>query len=187
MQQRFCDTDPETMTGRLLMTGSGYNPSTADWWPPVSDAVITRGPKNPPTTSTNGTRANVWGYAPAQGQYILHCVGRSMIKMARTIKCLRDRTKWHAENIEAVRVSPYDMHSVAVPGVVLQERPVKQGGDDQPRKKPTGRKIYIKGENIRAYGYTQGCPGCDHERRYGPCRTTKGHSEACRIRIMGEL
>ena len=58
---------------------------------------------------------------------------------------------------------------------------------DRPHKKPTGRKVYIKGEDIRAYGYTIGCPTSDHERRYGSGRTIKGHSDACRARIVTEL
>ena len=49
------------------------------------------------------------------------------------------------------------------------------------------RKLYIKGEDIRAFGYTVGCVKCDHDRRYGPGRTTKGHSDACRARIVEEL
>ena len=107
--------------------------------------------------------------------------------MARTIKCLPDQAKWNAANIEAVRISPFDLANVTEPGVVLQERPARDGDADRPRKKPNSRKIYIKGEDIRAFGYTEGCPRCDHERRYGPGRTTKGHSDACRSRIVAEL
>ena len=59
--------------------------------------------------------------------------------MARTIKCLPDQAKWNAANIEAVRVSPFDFANVAEPGVVLQERPAKEGDVDQPKKKPTSR------------------------------------------------
>ena len=74
------------------------------------------------------------------------------VKMARTIKCLPDQAKCNAENIEAVRVSPFDLHKVAEPVVVLQERPAKESDTDHPRKKPNGGKIYIKGEDIRVYG-----------------------------------
>ena len=54
-------------------------------------------------------------------------------------------------------------------------------------KETTVRKVYIKSEDTRAFGYTIGCPKCDHDRRYGPGRTTKGHSDACRTRIIAEL
>ena len=55
------------------------------------------------------------------------------------------------------------------------------------KKAAISRKIYIKGEDIRVYGYTVGCAKCDHERRYGPGRTTNGHSDACRARIIGGI
>ena len=79
--------------------------------------------------------------APRTGQYILHCVERNVIKMARTIKCLPDHAKWNPADIEAVRASPFDLANVTEPGVVLQERPAKEGDVDQPKKKPTNRKI----------------------------------------------
>ena len=126
------------------------------------------------------------GICPSTGQYILHCVERDTIKMARTIRALPDQVKCNAEMIEAVRVSPFDCHKSAEPGVILQDRPAREGDTDQLKKRPNGRKIYINGEDLRVYGYTGSCPRCDHERRCGPGRTTKGHSDACRSRIRAE-
>ena len=37
------------------------------------------------------------------------------------------------------------------------------------------------------FGYTSGCPRCDHELKWGPGRTSRPHSERCRSRIMAEL
>ena len=88
---------------------------------------------------------HISGICPSTGQYIVHCVERNIIKMARTIKCLPDQAKWNAESIEAVRVSPFDLHMSAEPGVILQERPAREGDTDQPKKRPIGRKLYIKG------------------------------------------
>ena len=47
--------------------------------------------------------------------------------------------------------------------------------------------MYIKGEDLRAFGCTVGCPRRDHKRRYGPGGATKVHSKQCRERIMEEL
>ena len=127
------------------------------------------------------------GICLSAGQYILHCVERNTIKMARTIRALPDQVKWNAESIEAVRVSPFYCHKSAGHGVTHHDRPARDGDTDQLRKRPNGRKIYIKGEDLRVYGCTDSCPRCDHERRYGPGRTTKGHSDACRFRIVSEL
>ena len=107
--------------------------------------------------------------------------------MARTIRANPDPAKWDADHIDSVRVSPFELHRSAEPGVVLQDRPAREGDTDQLKKRPIGRKIYITGEDLRVYGYTESCPRCDHERRYGPGTTTKDHSDACRSRIIAEL
>ena len=86
------------------------------------------------------------GICPSTGQYILHCVKRNTIKIARTIRALPDQVKWNSENIEALRVSPFYCHKSAGHGVTLQDRPVTDGDTDQLRKRPNGRKIYTKGE-----------------------------------------
>ena len=65
------------------------------------------------------------GICPSTGQYMLHCFKRSIIKMARTIRALPHQAKSNAENIEAVRVPPFDLHKSAEPGVILQERPAR--------------------------------------------------------------
>ena len=72
----------------------------------------------------------------------MHCVERNVIKMARTIKSFPDQAKWNAANIEAVRFFPFDLANVAEPGVVLQERPAKEGDVDQP-KKETNQQEYL--------------------------------------------
>ena len=107
--------------------------------------------------------------------------------MARTIRALPDQVKWNAENLGAVRVSPFDCQRSVEPGVVLQDRPSREGDADQLKRRPNGRKIYIKGEDLRVYAYTDSCPRCDHERRESLGRTTNGHSDACRSRIIAEL
>ena len=49
------------------------------------------------------------------------------------------------------------------------------------------RRLYIKKADVEAFGYTEGCVKCDHDLLYGYGRTTKGHSDQCRRRIMEEL
>ena len=127
------------------------------------------------------------GMCPSTGQYIVHDVARKVIKMARTIKRHPDETKWNAGDVEAVAVSPYNQHVADEQGVALADRPEQPGDADQPKAKAGVRKLYIKGADIQAFGYTVGCVKCDHDRRYGPGGTTKGHSDACRARIVAEL
>ena len=104
-------------------------------------------------------------------------------RMARTVKAIPDEAKLYAANVEAVRVLPYDEHTAREQEVIFQDRPEQPGDADVPKNRAV-RKLYIKGEDIKAFGLTKGCQKCDHELRYGPGRTTKGHSDACRQRII---
>ena len=47
--------------------------------------------------------------------------------------------------------------------------------------------VYIKPKDLERYGLTRGCNKCDHERNYGPGRTSAAHFNICRDRIMKEL
>ena len=49
------------------------------------------------------------------------------------------------------------------------------------------RRLYVKASDIEEFGYTRGCPKCDHALEYGPGRTSKPYSKRCWDRIMGEL
>ena len=120
------------------------------------------------------------------GQYVVFDPDLSAVRMSRTVKLLPDEVKWNANNIESVKVTPYDEFVAQDPGVIFQDRPANPDEQDPPRKQHA-RKLYLKAEDFRAYGHTVSCPRCDHERRCGPGRTTKGHSDACRQRIVAEL
>ena len=49
------------------------------------------------------------------------------------------------------------------------------------------RQVYIQPKNLERYGLTRGCKKCDHERNYGPRRTSAAHSKTCRDRILKKL
>ena len=79
------------------------------------------------------------------------------------------------------------MHGAKEPRVVFKDvssAPEAPKADEPSRK---SRRLYIKLSDVEAYGYTEGCPKCDHDLKYGFGRTTKGHSDKCRARITAEL
>ena len=82
--------------------------------------------------------------------------------------------------------TPYSMHEPPEPTVIFKERPAQP---EQPRqeRQVVARQVHIKPHDIETHGYTKGCPKCDHERNYGPGRSSRLHSQACRERIMAEL
>ena len=156
---------------KLHMRGSGSDQLTVDWWLLLSDAVINSGPKSPLTRSTNGIRAYFWVYVPAQVN--ISCTA------------LREASsKWPGRS-EFFQIRPNGMQRIlrlsecrhlTCTSRLNWERYSKsdlpEGDTDQPKKKPTGRKIDIKGEDLS---------------RYGSGQKTKVNSEACRYRMLAEL
>ena len=81
--------------------------------------------------------------------------------------------------------TPYHLHATPEQVVTLTE-----GGDPEQLlldRPGLARRIYLKGADFKAFGFSDGCPKCGHARRYGPGRTTAPHSEQCRQRVMIEL
>ena len=78
------------------------------------------------------------------------------------------------------------MHEAKKPEVIFKDQVAKprDGFEDVARG---ARRVYIKAKDIEQYGYTSGCPKCEHEMKYGKGRTTVPHSERCRQHIMAEL
>ena len=64
------------------------------------------------------------------------------------------------------------------------------GERPQPESDPKpvlARKLYVRKDDIKDFGFTEGCPKCDHWRKYGQDGCQKPHSDACRERITLEL
>ena len=80
---------------------------------------------------------------------------------------------------------PFQLHVPKEPRVIFRD----QNGDLEAPKGNIrlARRLYIKKADVEAFGYTEGCAKCDNDLKYGYGRTTKGHSDHCRQRIMGEL
>ena len=141
----------------------------------------------PLSNSPDGRRWHVGlflGIDRRTGQYIVH--GEHGIKFARTIIRLPDANKWNKEALEKLNVTPQSLHIPKEPEVVFRERPADKT-EAVAQKQIISRQVYIKQADIRKFGLTRGCPRCDHELSYGPGRTSRPHSLACRQRIMGEL
>ena len=64
---------------------------------------------------------------------------------------------------------------------------VEERAVDAAAKTRIARRVYIGAKDIARYGYTGGCPKCEHEMRYGPGRSTANHSEVCRTIMMDEI
>ena len=80
----------------------------------------------------------------------------------------------------------YDIHQPREPEVIFREK----NGEQMANPKELismARQVYIKPKDLERYGLTRGYKKCDHERAYGPGRTSAAQSKVCRGRIMKEL
>ena len=73
------------------------------------------------------------------------------------------------------------------PVVIIQERKGPGPQQGQPNPPIVARRPYIRQRDVELYGYTHGCPKCDHARLHGANRTTVKHSETCRARLLAEI
>ena len=126
------------------------------------------------------------GVCPMTSQYILCNQDTGAIAYARTILRTPDELKWDAKILEGITTTPYIQHVPRAQEVTFQEHLGEQPTDDV-KKIQIAKKLYVRPADLKAFGYTKGCPKCDNELRYGPGRTTKSHSDSCRDRIIARL
>ena len=121
------------------------------------------------------------------GQYVFWA--DNDIRYCRTMLRMPDAQKWSAESLATITGTPWDVHAreAAAPEVVFKPRDEVAETAARAEEPLQRRRVYIKQSDIEAFGYTEGCPRCEHGLRYGPNKTQKGHNDACRARIMGEL
>ena len=110
------------------------------------------------------------GFFQKTGQYIGYDPSRDVIMYSRTVHRLPDERKCDAEALEKLSVTPYSLHAPPE-----QKVHFPAGGDPEEfvRDRPgLARRVYLKNSDFKApIGLTDGCPKCDHWRRYGPGRT----------------
>ena len=94
--------------------------------------------------------------------------------------------KWDRDRMAEVGIAPWNLHEAKQRAVIFKDQ-VDRPRDDVENIARASRRVYIKATDIENYGYTSGCPKCEHAMRYGKGRTTVPHSELCRQRIMTEL
>ena len=125
------------------------------------------------------------GICRMTGRYLIWDDGAATA--ARTIVRLPDVQKWDKDKVAAVISRPWQLHERKEPVVQFREPTEGAVQEQVPEQTRETRRLYIKRADVEAYGYTQGCPKCDHDLQFGFGRTTKGHSDSCRKRISVEL
>ena len=99
---------------------------------------------------------------------------------------LPNAQKWCRESVAKISATPFQLHVDQGPDVVFQDKKTV-AENVRPQEPIVARRVYMSKKDFEMFGYTSGCPRCDHELKWGPGRTSRPHSERCRTRIMAEL
>ena len=128
----------------------------------------------------------VWlGVDLRSGQYILWDPKLAGLRNSRTLLRLPDVAKFDREKVADITITPWTEFHEPEPRVRFPEVPKPPDAvRDELRQV---RRAYIRQSDLGKYGYTEGCPKCEHIIQFGPDRCTVNHSEACRTRISDKL
>ena len=99
---------------------------------------------------------------------------------------LPDGQKFDNDRAAAVSMTPFSTHAAERPKGVFAEKlvdPVETNPDAVAKV----RGIYIKKEDLEAFGFTPNCKWCGSALTYGNAQGSMPHSIACRLRIIEEL
>ena len=107
------------------------------------------------------------------------------IAYSRTVVQVPDQQTWNMEKVSGVNIRPFQLHTPKEPRVIFRDTSGEADAENGDLR--VCRRLYIKKADLEAFGYTEGCVKCDHDLLYGYGRTTKGHSDQCRQRIMKAL
>ena len=131
----------------------------------------------------------IWLGTNSRTQEVFIGTGSGVFK-CRTIKRLPEEEKWNAELVNFMKGTTWQ----PVPGrggtelrasvKIAERQDVLPGIETGTQRDQQARRMYIVKEDIKNYGYTKGCKGCNAIRCGGIARN---HSEECRTRIEARI
>ena len=128
----------------------------------------------------------VWlGVHRRTNQYIIFDAVNG-IRHARTIMRYPNNLKFSIELAQGVDVGPQQIHEED-PRETIFRRPADKSLQQGEEKNPQHRRLYVRQKDIDAFGFSDRCPRCEHEMRYGKGRSAAAHSESCCQRITEML
>ena len=87
---------------------------------------------------------------------------------------LPDSQKFDNDRAAAVSMTPYSTHAAERPKGVFAEKSVDPA-DSNPDAVAKARGIYIKKEDLEAFGFTSGCKRCRSALTYGSAQGSMPH------------
>ena len=91
-----------------------------------------------------------------------------------------DELKFDADMAQAVNLSPQNIRDSSEP---FQDPIVRQEPIPVTERTQTIREMYVRNRDLDQFGFTPGCPRCEHTLQYGPNKASVTHNQTCRERI----
>ncbi len=126
----------------------------------------------------------VLGYSRSSNEYRL-ITDEGKYAMARSVQRVPADQRWVPAALQAVKATPQDTAAHAAPGPIFVEKAPEDGPATKKARVPP--RVLLKKSDFEQYGYTSGCPKCDHARTWGWGQTTLHHSATCVARLSAEL
>ena len=115
------------------------------------------------------------------GQYIFYDPEQRSIKYAWTFMRVPDVEKWSVVKLQSMDAIPWSAHTTEEPDVSFRHQ---ERGPDRTSPDPPPQALYLKWSDLDRFGFTAGCPQCDHIVQYNRARPGANHSELCQERIV---
>ena len=140
-------------------------------------------------------QARLLGYCLHSSRYIVVDFNDKIV-LVRTVKRAEEQSRWAAEEPadpffgEDLNVTPSEHQCEGAPRADVRpaaprpERAPAAAPDLPPDHEPAARRVYLRQEDFIKHGTSPHCPGCRALTRGG---RAQAHSEACRVRLEGEL
>lgn len=105
----------------------------------------------------------------------------------RPSKRLPCQDRWNGDKLKAITVTRWSLRVAAAPVRVDVGPPVVKHDEPKPDTPPIPRRPKITMKTLADYGFTEGCPQCEHIRQFSETRPGLNHWEKCRQRIIDAM
>ena len=113
----------------------------------------------------------VSGYSTASNDYKLFTEADKTIHVARSIQRVPPCDKWRPEVLEGLAAVPQDLSAQREPRARLDLPAAHQVEQPEVKKSRAAKRLVSSKKDfdtsMGGFGYTEGCPRCDHAVRYG--------------------
>ncbi len=152
------------------------------------EKVLYKLPSKGPQSKPDGNMGALWGDAVFLGHdrdSNTYVVGNADgIRMTRSLARRPIEERWCAEAAARVTATPWSLHERPAAEARFSEPATARDEAVPVAPPPAIRRMRINRSDLEAYGYTVGCPQCQHTQAYGASKPGGNHTAACRGRLL---